>query len=97
MEPFLRAYFDTFKYKSIDSDVFRKYFEQYFTDELTGKMVDWNAWLYTPGMPPVIPNYDRSLAVICEELVERFLTWNGTEPFPITSDETDKLTTSQVQ
>ncbi|KAJ8924178.1 hypothetical protein NQ315_006969 [Exocentrus adspersus] len=72
-EPFLRQYFDAFKYKSIETKDFQEFFTKHFSNNSAIKSIDWAAWLYSPGMPPVIPNYDKSLAVICDKLIE-----NGT-------------------
>uniref|UniRef100_A0A3Q2QGI9 Leukotriene A4 hydrolase n=1 Tax=Fundulus heteroclitus TaxID=8078 RepID=A0A3Q2QGI9_FUNHE len=35
--------------------------------------VDWNAWMFTPGMPPVKPQYDTTLADACIALSQRWL------------------------
>jgi len=57
-EPFLREYIRINRFKSIDTDKFKSDFIKYFTDlNLAEKIqdIDWNSWLYTPGMPLVIP------------------------------------------
>lgn len=92
----MRSYFDKYKYQSIDTDVFKAYFESYFSGKPAIAEIDWQSWLYKPGMPPVIPDYDTSLAVICDELVEKFASWDGAGSIPITSDDKDKLSTFQV-
>lgn len=48
--------------------------------------MDWNSWLYGPGMPPVIPDYDKSLAVYCDNLVDKYLKWDGEGDLPITAN-----------
>ena len=68
-EPFFRNYISKFAYKSITSDDFVDCFRSHFSEI----DVDWMAWLHTPGAPPKIPNYDRSLMVPCENLVENLL------------------------
>ncbi|XP_026762951.2 leukotriene A-4 hydrolase isoform X3 [Galleria mellonella] len=60
-DDFLRSYLNNFQKKSLDTDQFKAYLLNYFKDNEILKTVDWNAWLYTSGMPPVIPNYDRSM------------------------------------
>jgi len=57
---FLRDYLSKHRLKSIDSDDFKDDFISYFTN--MGKSreiadIDWDTWLYSPGMPPVIPTY----------------------------------------
>lgn len=34
--------------------------------------VEWNDWFFKPGMPPVIPEYDTTLACACNELADRW-------------------------
>jgi hypothetical protein len=68
-EPFFQYYISQFAYKSITSDDFVTAFHSHFPQV----EVDWKAWLHTPGAPPQIPNYDRSLMVPCENLVESLL------------------------
>ena len=36
--------------------------------------VDWDAWFHTPGMPPVIPEYDQSMNKVCTQLADRWAT-----------------------
>ncbi|XP_073953391.1 leukotriene A-4 hydrolase-like isoform X2 [Choristoneura fumiferana] len=60
-DDFLRSYLNKFARKSLDTDQFKAYLLDYFKDNDKLKAVDWNAWLYTSGMPPVIPNYDTSM------------------------------------
>ncbi|KAI8419932.1 hypothetical protein MSG28_008550 [Choristoneura fumiferana] len=60
-DDFLRSYLNKFARKSLDTDQFKAYLLDYFKDNDKLKAVDWNAWLYTSGMPPVIPNYDNSM------------------------------------
>ncbi|XP_014610852.1 PREDICTED: leukotriene A-4 hydrolase [Polistes canadensis] len=85
-EPFLKSYLVAFQYKSLVTNDWKEYLYQYFSDktELLNS-VDWNAWLNTPGMPPIIPNYDKSLAAACTELAQKWITWdeNSTTPFNI--------------
>merc|ERR1712088_111994 len=49
-EPFLRAYYEKFKYQSIDSYQFKDFFLDYFKDkDLSG--INWEQWFNAPGMP----------------------------------------------
>ncbi|KAL1513959.1 hypothetical protein ABEB36_003296 [Hypothenemus hampei] len=97
MEPFLRYYFDTYKFQSIDTDKFKDCFLQYFNNKAIAiKDIDWQKWLYSPGMPPVIPDYDKSLALFCDELIDKFSNWNNEGPLPITLEDKSQLSTFQV-
>uniref|UniRef100_A0A6P7FLV3 Leukotriene A-4 hydrolase n=1 Tax=Diabrotica virgifera virgifera TaxID=50390 RepID=A0A6P7FLV3_DIAVI len=95
-EPFLRSYFDTFKYKSIDSTDFKNFFENYFESEPEIKNIDWDKWLHTPGMPLTIPDYDTSLAEACDQLLEKFYNWTGEGSLPISAEEKQQLIPEQL-
>lgn len=91
-EPFLKSYLNTFKYKSIVTDDFKDYLYKYFSDKTKLlDSVDWNAWFYTPGMPPVIPNYDKSLAMPCIELAEKWFSWDETTVSPFNKKDIEIL------
>ncbi|XP_066142815.1 leukotriene A-4 hydrolase isoform X2 [Euwallacea fornicatus] len=95
MEPFMRAYFEEYKYQSIDSGTFKAYFQKYFSGMNIINTIDWQTWLYSPGMPRVIPKYDISLAVVCDEIIHKYLEWNGVDAAPITVEDKEKLSTYQ--
>ena len=61
-EPFLKVYYDHFKYQSIDTYQFQKFFLDYFKDNSGIVDIDWDTWFKAPGMPKVKPVYDDSLA-----------------------------------
>ncbi|XP_050305919.1 leukotriene A-4 hydrolase [Anthonomus grandis grandis] len=96
MEEFLRTYFWKYKYQSIDTDEFKKYFEEYFKDKPAIKEIDWQTWLYTPGMPIVIPEYDKTLVVACDEFIDKFVNWSGEGQMPVGDQDKEKLSTFQV-
>ncbi|GFO29176.1 leukotriene a-4 hydrolase [Plakobranchus ocellatus] len=63
-EPFLRAYIEEFKYKSISSQDWKAFLFEYFSsqeDQQKLETVDWNTWFYGLGMPPFQPDYDGAL------------------------------------
>ena len=72
MEPFLKSYYKKFAYKSIDSLQFKDYFLDYFNSNHKVGEIDWDTWLYSPGMPPYKPSFDDSLAKACWELAGRW-------------------------
>ncbi|XP_070496460.1 leukotriene A-4 hydrolase-like isoform X1 [Chironomus tepperi] len=67
-EPFLRSYLNKFKYESILTKDFQKYVYEYFNDKIPDKLeqVDWDKWLFTEGMPIIIPNYDTKVYDACK-------------------------------
>ncbi|KAL4702485.1 hypothetical protein ACJJTC_014628 [Scirpophaga incertulas] len=69
-DDFLRSYLNNFKKKSLDTDQFKAYLLNYFKDNEGLKTVDWNQWLYGCGMPPIIPDYDKSMTKTIMAVVE---------------------------
>lgn len=67
-EKFFQYYVKVFSYKTLTSDDFKDFFLGFFKDNAAVKDIDWDAWYYAPGMPPEIPDYDRSLAEASEKL-----------------------------
>ncbi|KAK4884147.1 hypothetical protein RN001_000418 [Aquatica leii] len=96
-EPFLRKYFDKFQFKTLNSTDFKSYFETYFANKSEINQIDWDTWLYAPGMPPVIPSYDMTLVELCNKYKDLWLNWDVTkDAAPFTKDEIKKLMVAQV-
>lgn len=70
-DPFIPYYFNKFKYKSLDTYQFIDCLYEFFDKELLDK-IDWKTWLFEPGLPPVKPNFDTSLADESFSLAERW-------------------------
>ncbi|XP_049876833.1 LOW QUALITY PROTEIN: leukotriene A-4 hydrolase [Pectinophora gossypiella] len=73
-DAFLRSYLDHFQRRSLDTDQFKAYLLSYFkgnSAEEKLRNVDWQTWLYTPGMPPVIPSYDTSMTQAVSGLIKK--------------------------
>lgn len=52
----MRSYIEKFAYKSIDSYQWKDYLFEYFADQKDVlNEVDFDAWFYGLGMPPVKP------------------------------------------
>ena len=73
MEAFLRSYYKSFSYKSIDSLEFKAYFEDFFKNESKISSIDWDTWLNGRGMPPYRPIYDESLSEACKDLAQKWI------------------------
>ncbi|KAK9878488.1 hypothetical protein WA026_022383 [Henosepilachna vigintioctopunctata] len=99
-EPFLRKYFDTYKYKSLDTSDFKKFFIKEFS--ASGKQenissIDWDLWLYGTGLPPYIPDYDKTVGQISIHLHESLSSWNeSSEPSPVKLDDVKYMSASQI-
>ncbi|KAL2076882.1 hypothetical protein ACEWY4_027529 [Coilia grayii] len=50
------------------------YLFTYFKDKVDIlNKVDWNGWMHTPGMPPVKPQYDTTMADACIALCQKWV------------------------
>ena len=87
MEPFLKSYYDKFKYQSITSEDFKTFFLEYFAGEAKLSEIQWDSWFNSPGMPLYRPSYDDSLAVVCKNLVDKWVQWNEDTPMPFTPED----------
>ncbi|XP_034237150.1 leukotriene A-4 hydrolase isoform X1 [Thrips palmi] len=95
-EPFMKAYLDHFKFKSISTDDWRNFLYDYFPGKhniLNG--IDWDSWLHKPGMPPHIPSYDTSLSDACTALADRWRKWQETPPKPFNPTDWASLSPEQ--
>jgi len=96
-EPFLRSYYNKFKYQSITSDTFKDYFLDYFSGVEAVKKVDWDTWFYAPGMPPYKPEFDTSLATACRGLAKRWQDWDPATECPFNGSELEQFRSEQTQ
>ncbi|XP_070395876.1 leukotriene A-4 hydrolase isoform X3 [Dermacentor albipictus] len=72
-DKFLLAYIEKYKYQSVDTWQWKAYLYDYFKDKADIlNRVEWEAWLHSPGMPPVIPSYSRALVIPCEQLCAKW-------------------------
>uniref|UniRef100_A0A4W5LLX3 Leukotriene A(4) hydrolase n=1 Tax=Hucho hucho TaxID=62062 RepID=A0A4W5LLX3_9TELE len=71
---FVKSYIQMFAYSSVTTEEWKNYLFTYFKDKVDVlNKVDWNAWMHTPGMPPVKPQYDTTLADACIALCKRWV------------------------
>jgi len=61
-EAFMKDYVQRFKFETVSSEEFKAFFTAYFTSRTELEAVDWDVWLYSPGLPPVENSYDHTLA-----------------------------------
>ena len=96
--PFLKKYINHFKFKAIETEDFKQYLLQYFVDkkEVLSE-IDWNAWLHSPGMPPVniIEMYDTTLANNCKQLCDKWIDASPMDLELFREDEFSSFTTRQ--
>jgi len=100
-EPFLKRHVALNRFKSIDTNVFKNQFIDYFTNSGNESLiadVDWDGWLYSTGMPVVIPEFDTSLSSACDRLKNRWITWDPklTEKSPFKQEDIEDFIPNQV-
>lgn len=72
-DPFIPYYFKKYRYKSLDTYEFLDTLYDFFKDKKTElDSIDWNTWLYKPGMPPVKPKFDSTLVDQCYNLADKW-------------------------
>lgn len=72
-DAFIPHYFNTFKYKSLDTYQFLDTLYAFFAKQKEQlDTIDWESWLYKPGMPPITPKFDTSLADQCYGLADKW-------------------------
>lgn len=72
-DKFIPHYFETFRYKSLDTYQFLDCLYGFFADKKAIlDLVDWNTWLFKPGMPPVKPDFDTTMVDQCYHLADRW-------------------------
>uniref|UniRef100_A0A3P8UG66 Leukotriene A-4 hydrolase n=1 Tax=Amphiprion percula TaxID=161767 RepID=A0A3P8UG66_AMPPE len=77
---FVKSYIQLFAYSSVTTEEWKNYLFTFFKDKVDVlNKVDWNAWMFTPGMPPVKPQYDTTLADACIALSQK---WIKVKPKP---------------
>lgn len=75
-DPFITYYFKKYRYKSLDSFQFIDTLYEFFIPlgkKETLDSINWNEWLYSQGLPTVIPEFDTSLADECYRLADSIL------------------------
>lgn len=78
-EAFFRSYVQTFALKTVSSDDFKALYLKTFpvSEHPRVAEIDWDAWLYAPGMPPVTNVYDETLAHAASALA---VSWHVADP-----------------
>jgi leukotriene-A4 hydrolase len=84
-DQFLRSYIVQFSHRILNTDDFIQYFESYFP---YATKVDWNSWLYTPGMPPITIDFSTELERKCRQLAD--------QPSLISNEQMKLLNANQI-
>ena len=57
---------------------FKAFFLSHFGSLAAVSSIDWDLWLYSPGLPPYKPDYDTSLAKAAWSLALAWQQWQHT-------------------
>ncbi|KAI9030189.1 hypothetical protein CLU79DRAFT_695144 [Phycomyces nitens] len=77
-EPYMRSHVQKFAHKSITTQDWKSHLFEYMLEhngqETVDKLntIDFDLWLKGTGMPPVIPQFDTTLADMCYTLADRW-------------------------
>ncbi|KAM4676140.1 leukotriene A-4 hydrolase [Discoglossus pictus] len=93
---FLKSYIQMFSYKTLTTEDWKNFLYSYFKDKVDIlDKVDWNGWMHTPGMPPVKPQYDMTLANACIALSNRWVKAKESDLSSFSSDDLKELSSHQ--
>ena len=84
-DEFLRSYIKKFGRKILNTDDFVQYFQSYFPH---APSVDWQSWLYAPGMPPITHDFSTQLEEQSRQLAN--------QQSPPTNEQLNSLNPKQV-
>lgn len=94
-EEFFRVYVAKFASKTLTTEDFRDFFMDHFKASEAVKNIDWQKWLYKPGMPPEEPTFDRTLAAEAEQLAEAWYSVDR-KGKAIPDDDISSWTSNQI-
>lgn len=99
-DQYLRAHVEHFKYKTITTDDWKNFFLSYFDKQVKEGLLDeveWDKWLYSPGMPPHTPSYDTTLSATCHSLADKWAKASVSEISQFQSSDLDEFSAKQTQ
>lgn len=101
-EPYMKAHVERFASKSITTEDWLAHIHEYMEvnhgQETLEKLktIDFDLWINSPGMPPVDPNFDTSLADACYNLATRWDQARDSEDFSaFSSKDVETFTSTQ--
>ena len=85
-DPFIKHYFNEYKYKSLDSYQFLDSLYSFYSDKSDLlDSIDWQTWLYEPGLPPK-PSFNTKLVDECYTLAAKWVDIIETAPEKLSSE-----------
>lgn len=96
-EPYFKTYIEKYKHQSLDTETWMGHLYEYFNNKKDVlDQVDWEGWLHKPGMPPVYPKIDRSLAEACTELCQKWVKADSASLSNFAPDDIKHLSSPQI-
>ncbi|TKR70191.1 hypothetical protein L596_022243 [Steinernema carpocapsae] len=97
-DKYLRDYIQTFSRKSINSQDWKDHFMKFFAHkkEILDK-IDFDLWMYSPGMPPIDPEYDDSFQKDCVEYCKLWVQAEDSKAQEIETDTFKSFTPYQKE
>nr|CAI11594.1 novel protein (zgc:85809) [Danio rerio] len=94
---FVKSYIQLFAYGSVTTEEWKNYLFTYFKDKVDIlNKVDWNAWMHTPGMAPVRPQYDTTMADACTSLCQKWVKAKEADLASFTEADVKQLNSPQL-
>eukprot|EP00474_Spongospora_subterranea_P009862 CRZ10320.1 hypothetical protein [Spongospora subterranea] len=88
-ESFLKKFIESHKFHTVTTSQFQQDVQENFASEpVKLSEIDWEAWLYSPGMPPVEPKFDQSMLSVVDAAAR---SWADSCPCDLS-----KFTSSQI-
>ncbi|KAL3925632.1 MAG: hypothetical protein SGILL_000283 [Bacillariaceae sp.] len=95
-ETFFQAYIKRFAAKTLTSENFKAFFMEHFKGNDKVKEVDWQAWMYGQGMPPVLPPLDQSMAKASTDMSKVWLAVDRDSKAPPAKNEMASWSSLQI-
>jgi leukotriene-A4 hydrolase len=95
-EAFFQAYVTRFAAKTLTSDDFKAFFLEYFEGNEKVKEIDWDAWFYAEGMPPVLPPLDQSMAKASQDLASIWMAVDRRGQAPPSQNDISSWSSLQI-
>lgn len=97
-EAYFRAYVERFAGKVLVSDDFKASFLEHFDGNTTVEQekIDWDAWFYGVGMPPVLPPLDQTMAKASHDLAAAWIAVDRKGGAPPSEDGTADWSSAQM-
>eukprot|EP00455_Lapot_gusevi_P035964 TRINITY_DN398_c0_g1_i2.p1 TRINITY_DN398_c0_g1~~TRINITY_DN398_c0_g1_i2.p1 ORF type:complete len:462 (+),score=219.75 TRINITY_DN398_c0_g1_i2:33-1388(+) len=76
MDQFLKVHCQRYQYATATTEDWKEFFLSYFQDRVPAETlasIDWQTWLHAPGLPPVKPQFDTTLADDCSRLAQLWI------------------------